>query len=142
MPGLAGFFEDVDVFLAQRNIGMDGVVFVDELREAEGTGHAGGAAAYDDDVGLHGGAAGDFERFSENKHGVRYGGWRPIMINANRSLVQRIRYRKLFADADRGRILNLAMPGDGAGSLRRWILVNGVFSALAHQHNREIPGGG
>jgi hypothetical protein len=29
------------------------VVLVDELRKAEGAGHAGGASADDDDVGLH-----------------------------------------------------------------------------------------
>jgi len=31
LPSLAGFFENVDIFFAERSAGMDGVVFVDEF---------------------------------------------------------------------------------------------------------------
>jgi hypothetical protein len=53
LSGFSGFFEHVDIFLAQWGLGMAGVVIVDQLRETQGAGHAGGAAADDDYIGWH-----------------------------------------------------------------------------------------
>ena len=47
---------------------MLGVVLVDELRQPQSASHARGAAADDDDVGLHLRAIDAFERFAENEH--------------------------------------------------------------------------
>ena len=43
-------------------------MLVDELREAKGARHAGGASTDDDDVSLHLGAVDAFEGFAKNQH--------------------------------------------------------------------------
>jgi hypothetical protein len=53
LADLAGFFEDVDVFFAERRVGMLGVVLVDELRQAKRASHSRRASADDDNVGFH-----------------------------------------------------------------------------------------
>src|SRR5215469_2276917 len=68
LADLAGFLEDVDVFFAERQVGMFGVVLVDELRQAERAGHSGRASADDDYVGFHLGAVDVFEGSAENEH--------------------------------------------------------------------------
>ena len=50
---LARLLQHVDVVLGERRVGMLGVVLVDQLRQAQRTGHAGGASADDDHVRFH-----------------------------------------------------------------------------------------
>ena len=47
---------------------MCGVVLVDQLREPQGAGHAGGASADDDHVGFHNGTFDIGERLTKNYH--------------------------------------------------------------------------
>ena len=56
LADLARLLEDVNIFFAELRVGMAGVVLIDELRQAQRAGHAGGAAADDDHVGGHLGA--------------------------------------------------------------------------------------
>ena len=72
LADLTSFFEDVDVLLAELRVGIAGVVLVDELRETQSTGHAGGPAADDDNVGGHLGAVDAFERFAKDKHSFEF----------------------------------------------------------------------
>ncbi len=53
LPSLARFFEHVDIFLAEQGLWMASIVIVDQLRKAQGTGHASRAATDDDDIGGH-----------------------------------------------------------------------------------------
>jgi hypothetical protein len=47
---------------------MVGVVVVNELREAQSAGHAGGASANDDDIGFHYRAFDTRQWFTKNDH--------------------------------------------------------------------------
>jgi hypothetical protein len=56
------------------------------------------------------------------------------MIYGGMNSAKRIRYSKLFADANRRRILDFAMPWDSAGSLGGGIVVNTVFGPFADEN--------
>lgn len=56
------------------------------------------------------------------------------MIYGWRNSAKRVRYRKLFADATRGRILDFTMPWDGTGSLRRGIVVDAVLGPFSDEN--------
>ena len=56
------------------------------------------------------------------------------MINPADSSAQRIGYTELLADANCGRILDLAMSGDRTGPLSGRIVVDAVFGTLTHEH--------
>src|SRR5580704_9914895 len=66
LPNLAGFLQDVDVFLAQLRIGMLRVVLVDQLGKPQGASHACRTTANDDHVSRHLRAFDTFNRLSEN----------------------------------------------------------------------------
>src|SRR6185437_11809441 len=57
-----------DVFLAQLRVRMGGVVSVNELREAQGAGHARGPAADNHNVSFHLRAFNVRERLAEDEH--------------------------------------------------------------------------
>ena len=50
---LARFLQHVDIVFGERSVGMLGVMFVDQLRQAQRTGHAGGTSADDDHIRFH-----------------------------------------------------------------------------------------
>jgi hypothetical protein len=68
LADLAGFFEDVNVFFAERRVRMFGVVLVDELRQAKRASHSRRASADDDYVGFHLGAVDVLEGSAESQH--------------------------------------------------------------------------
>ncbi len=66
LADLACLLENVDVFFAELRVGILGVVRVDELRKAQGAGHAGRPAADNNNVGGHLRTFDAFDRFAEN----------------------------------------------------------------------------
>ena len=68
LAGFARLFEDVDILLGERRIGMVQIVFVDELREAQRTGHPRRPSADDHNIGLHLRAVDTFKRFAKVDH--------------------------------------------------------------------------
>ena len=68
LTDLAGFLEDVDIFFAELRVRIFGDMRVDELRKAQGAGHAGRPAADDDDVSGHLRALDAVDRFAEHQH--------------------------------------------------------------------------
>ncbi len=64
----ARLLQQVNVLLAKLRVGMLGVVLVDELRQAEGAGHASGPTSDDYDVGLHDRPINIWERLTKNYH--------------------------------------------------------------------------
>src|SRR5215469_4258958 len=71
LTNFAGLLEDVNVFFAELSIGIAGVVLVDELCKMQRTGHPGGPAAHNNDIGGHLRAFDIFGRFTEDEHGRR-----------------------------------------------------------------------
>jgi hypothetical protein len=60
--------ENVNIFLGERGVRMFGVVLVNQLRQAQGAGHAGGPSANDDDIGFHCRAFNTLKRLTKNDH--------------------------------------------------------------------------
>ncbi len=53
LADLAGLLQNVDVFFAELRVWMFRIVRVDQLREAQSTGHAGGPTADNDHIRGH-----------------------------------------------------------------------------------------
>ena len=70
LANLTSLLKNVNVFFAERRVGMNSVVLVDELGKAQRTSHACGAAANDNDIGRHFGTLNMFKRFTKNQHRV------------------------------------------------------------------------
>ena len=68
LADLPGFFEDVDVFLADGSVGATGIVLVDQLGKAQRARHSGGTAAHNHNVGFHLGTFDSFERLTKDQH--------------------------------------------------------------------------
>ena len=65
---IARLLQQVNIFFAELVVGVTGIVLVNELRQAQGTGHAGRASADNDHIGFHDRAFNIRERFTKNNH--------------------------------------------------------------------------
>src|SRR6185437_3282146 len=68
LPDFSGFLQHINVFFAERPIGILSVVFVNKLREPQGSSHTGRTTADNDNVGFHLGTIDGGER-SAKDHG-------------------------------------------------------------------------
>ena len=67
-PYVTRLFQQVNVFFAELAVGMTGIVLINELRQAQRTGHSCRATANNDNVGFHHGAFYTRERLTKNNH--------------------------------------------------------------------------
>ena len=68
LADLPRLFEDVDIFFADLRAGLRRVVLINQLRQAQRTGHTSGTTPDDDHIGGHLRPLNAFDRFAEDQH--------------------------------------------------------------------------